>query len=150
MSRNLDILKHILTYCEAIEGDIKTFGNSKTLFISNATYQRSVSFSLLQIGELSGKLTDCYIKLTENEMNWRAMKGLRNLIVHDYGNINLEIIWDTITKDIPLLQGFCEMKIEEANSILREAKKYSDCDEFIEEDEGERTATPLNKLDYHK
>ena len=146
MSRNLDILKHILTYCEAIEGDIKTFGNSKTLFISNAIYQRSVSFSLLQIGELSGKLTDCYIKLTSNEMNWRAMKGLRNLIVHDYGNINLEIIWDTITKDIPLLQEFCEMKIEEANSILREAKKYSDCDEFIEEEEDERTSTPLNKL----
>lgn len=147
MSRNLDILKHILTYCKAIEGDIKTFGDSKTLFFENAIYQRSVSFSLLQIGELSGRLTDCYIKLTENEMNWKAMKGLSNLIVHDYGNINLEIIWDTITKDIPLLQGFCEMKIEEVNSILREAKKYSDCDEFMEEDEDGRTSTPLNKLD---
>ena len=75
------------------------------------------------------------------------MKGLSNLIVHDYGNINLEIIWDTITKDIPLLQEFCKLKIEEADSILREAKKYSDCDEFIEEDEGERSSTPLNKVD---
>lgn len=147
MSRNLDILKHILTYCKAIKGDIKTFGDSKTLFFENAIYQRSVSFSLLQIGELSGRLTDCYIKLTENEMNWKAMKGLSNLIVHDYGNINLEIIWDTITKDIPLLQEFCKLKIEEADSILREAKKYSDCDEFIEEDEGERSSTPLNKVD---
>ena len=41
-----------------------------------------VSFSLLQIGELSEKLTDCYIKLTENEMNlWGKMK-VKELLHH--------------------------------------------------------------------
>ena len=34
-------------------------------------------------------------------MPWRAIKGLRNRIVHDYGQVDLSVVYDTIKYDIP-------------------------------------------------
>ena len=34
---------------------------------------------------------------------WRAMKGLRNRIVHEYGNVDLGVVYDTVRNDIPQL-----------------------------------------------
>ena len=33
---------------------------------------------------------------------------MRNLLAHDYGSANIEIVWQTIINDLPVLQGFCE------------------------------------------
>ena len=32
---------------------------------------------------------------------WQEMYGLRNRIVHDYGSIDMKVIYDTLTVDIP-------------------------------------------------
>ena len=62
----------------------------------------SVMFRLIQISESSDKLTDEF-KSTHNTIPWRAMKGLRNRIVHEYGNVNLSIVYNTVTQDLPML-----------------------------------------------
>lgn len=41
------------------------------------------------------------------------IKGLRNVIVHDYGSIDLEGIWRTITSSIPELHRFCCEQLKE-------------------------------------
>ena len=48
----------IYEYCSQIEATALRFGNSKDAFLHDLDFQQSVSFSLLQIGELSGNLTD--------------------------------------------------------------------------------------------
>lgn len=62
----------------------------------------SVMFRLIQISESSDKLTDEF-KSTHNTIPWRAMKGLRNRIVHEYGNVDLSIVYNTVTQDLPML-----------------------------------------------
>ncbi len=62
----------------------------------------SVMFRLIQISENSDKLTEEF-KLENSSIPWRAMKGLRNRIVHEYGNVDLSVVYDTINKDIPEL-----------------------------------------------
>ncbi len=62
----------------------------------------SVMFRLIQISENSDKLTDEF-KKTYDFIPWRAMKGMRNRIVHEYGNVDLTIVYDTVKKDIPKL-----------------------------------------------
>lgn len=32
---------------------------------------------------------------------WRQMIGLRNILIHEYGEVNLEQLWDTIHRDLP-------------------------------------------------
>lgn len=64
----------------------------------------SMLFRLIQVQENTKKLTDTY-KLTHREIPWIDIAGLRNRIVHDYGNVDLEIVFCTLTEDVPLLIG---------------------------------------------
>ncbi|MBQ6067606.1 MAG: DUF86 domain-containing protein [Clostridia bacterium] len=62
----------------------------------------SVMFRLIQVSENSDKLTDAF-KTSHAEIPWRAMKGLRNRIVHEYGSVDLTVVYDTVKVDIPEL-----------------------------------------------
>lgn len=62
----------------------------------------SIMFRLIQVAENSGKLTDDF-KKQHSSFQWKDVKGMRNNIVHDYGNIDLKIVYDTIKDDIPLM-----------------------------------------------
>lgn len=57
MSPDLQRIKHIRDYCIAIHETIERYGKSFAVYSSDADYQRSVSFSILQIGELSASLS---------------------------------------------------------------------------------------------
>ena len=66
----------------------------------------SMMFRMIQISENCKKLTDDY-KSSVADVPWNALSGMRNRIVHDYGSVNLDIIFDTLKYDIPeLLKQF--------------------------------------------
>lgn len=65
---------------------------------------------IIQIGELVGRLSDEFIE-KYNETPWHAIKGMRNLHAHDYENVDLEIVWNTLVEDIPYLK-------EQINKII--------------------------------
>lgn len=52
------------------------------------------------IGEASKNISS-EIKKKFSNIPWSEMIGLRNLATHGYFKIDLKIIWDIITKDIP-------------------------------------------------
>ena len=60
MSPDLQRIKHIRDYCLEIGKTITRYGNSYDVYILDADYQRSISFCILQIGELSGSLSAEY------------------------------------------------------------------------------------------
>lgn len=39
------------------------------------------------------------------------MKGMRNLVAHNYGSMDREIIWETAMVDIPALKQFCDEQL---------------------------------------
>ncbi|MBE6936992.1 MAG: DUF86 domain-containing protein [Ruminococcaceae bacterium] len=43
-------------------------------------------------------------KLAHKNIPWTDISGLRNRIVHDYGNVDLSIVWETLTRDVPRLE----------------------------------------------
>ena len=57
---------------------------------------------MIQISENSKRLTDGY-KLKKANVPWNSISGLRNRIVHDYGNVDLNVVYDTLKNDIPEL-----------------------------------------------
>ncbi len=60
----------------------------------------SMMFRLIQISENAKRLSDVY-KTKRSFIPWTAMYGLRNRIVHDYGNVDLHIVYETLKDDIP-------------------------------------------------
>lgn len=62
----------------------------------------SMFFRMIQLSENAKKLTDEY-KQARGHIPWDALYGLRNRIVHDYGNVDLNIVYETLKNDIPEL-----------------------------------------------
>lgn len=44
-----------------------------------------------------------YVKQKRKMIPWNAMYGMRNRIVHDYGNVDLKVVYETLKNDIPEL-----------------------------------------------
>ena len=42
------------------------------------------------------------------EMEWRAIINLRNIVAHDYGKVDPELLWEIVTEEVPKLKEFCE------------------------------------------
>lgn len=100
-------LEHIRDYCDEIQKTISRYGRSFDKFDQDADYQRSVSFCILQIGELSGGLSAEFRQKTADRIQWGPVKGMRNLVAHSYGSMSRDIIWETAITDIPVLRAFC-------------------------------------------
>ena len=114
LSPDLQRILHILDYCNDVGGTIARFGNSYEVFQKDTDYQRSVAFSILQIGEISGGLSLEYRQSTADRIQWGPMKGMRNWVAHRYGEMSLETIWETAVIDIPVLKQFCEKELSQA------------------------------------
>lgn len=71
-------------------------------FSKDVLLQDSMMFRMVQISENANRLTEEY-KNKRNNIPWKSIYGLRNKIVHDYGNTDLGIVYDTLIEDIPLL-----------------------------------------------
>ena len=55
------------------------------------------------IGEAASRLP---VKIQEQykDVPWSIMKGIRNILAHEYFGTDLEIVWKTIKEDLPLLK----------------------------------------------
>ena len=112
--RDVDVLKNILKYGMQIHEANDQFQASKAAFESNSVYRNAVAMCVLQIGELTKKLSQEYKQQTATEIPWHQIQGLRNVVAHNYGKIDTEALWETITEDVPGLCAFCQRQIEEA------------------------------------
>ncbi|MCD7729118.1 MAG: DUF86 domain-containing protein [Clostridia bacterium] len=103
----MDNKKTNIYYVNKIVTDIEfvlshTKGLSKTALESDEVLLDSVMFRLIQISENSDKLSSDF-KAAYGEIPWRAIKGMRNRLVHEYGNVEITIVYDAVVKDLPVL-----------------------------------------------
>ncbi len=96
----LELLLHIKAECEFIfehtEGmDIEDLSSDEVL-------KRAVVRSLEIIGEAAKSVPEEF-KLEHDEISWRDMTGMRNVLIHKYSEIDLEIVFDVIRNKIPNL-----------------------------------------------
>ena len=58
---------------------------------------------IIQIGELVSRLDDSFTELHAG-IPWRKIKGMRNIFAHNYDIVSNDILWGTVTEDIPGLK----------------------------------------------
>lgn len=96
--------------CDRIQQFIE--GMDLDTFASNFMCQDAVIRRIEIIGEASGKIASSFQE-AHQEIAWHRMKGMRNRLIHDYNEIDIELVWQTIQNDIPDLKKKIEIILED-------------------------------------
>lgn len=103
-------LKHML---EAAQGIISfTLGKKR----SDLEQDRKLSLSIVRlleiIGEAAARVSDD-LRQRHSLLPWAIIIGMRNRLIHAYFDVDLDIVWETVKRDIPLLISHLETIIAE-------------------------------------
>lgn len=69
--------------------------------------QDAVMRRLEIIGEAASRISP-ETKQKLSKIPWRAMKGTRNVAIHEYDAISYDVIWDIVQNDLPMLVSILE------------------------------------------
>jgi uncharacterized protein with HEPN domain len=77
-------------------------GRNRQSLDTDAMYRRAVIHCLQEIGEAAIRVGDGTRKRMP-DVPWPQIAGMRNRLVHVYFDINLDLVWEALAKDLPPL-----------------------------------------------
>ena len=95
-------IKKIGVIWNALQHEIVSRGITEELLLKDEFFQWAVTTPLYNIGEQVYQISS-ETKQAHPEIPWRTIYGLRNRIVHDYEGVNMTLIWEIISDDLPEL-----------------------------------------------
>lgn len=102
-NKDIQVIKKIISYCDDVASLLKQYGESHEKYLTDISFQYSCNMCIIQIGELVGRISD-EVRSEYSDIPWGAIKRMRNLHAHDYENVDLDIVWITLTEEIPVLK----------------------------------------------
>lgn len=74
-------------------------------FRSDLRSQMAVTMALILLGEAAARISTRFPDFVQAhpEIPWSAIKGMRNLIAHDYHQLELSVVWETVHSELPRL-----------------------------------------------
>jgi uncharacterized protein with HEPN domain len=79
-------------------------GVTEEHFVSTPLIQDAVIRQRQVIGQAAKNLSHEF-RGRSAHVPWSEIAGMRDKIVHDYMNVDLAIVWETVTRDIPALRA---------------------------------------------
>ena len=98
-------LKHIRDAIAKIE--FYTIGGRKAFF-QDTMIQDAVIRNLEIIGEAAGNLSSDFIRQQHPQIPWRSIVALRNVLIHEYFRVDLELVWRVVRRRLPTLKRHIE------------------------------------------
>jgi len=100
-----DYLEHIAEAIERATGYLQPVPDLAA-FKKNPQVQDAVVRNIEIIGEAVNKINSTAPDFIEqhSELPWAQMRGMRNVAIHEYFFVNLEIVWTTVKDDLPKLK----------------------------------------------
>ena len=100
-SRDKNRLEHML---QAIERICRyTKGKNFEDFIADDMMYYAVVKNIEILGEASNMLNEEF-RQAHPKTPWKQVNGMRNYIVHEYFQVDNNVVWDVITNDLPVLE----------------------------------------------
>jgi uncharacterized protein with HEPN domain len=111
-----EYLQHVLDAIDRAKSYVK--GMDLPGFEEDTRTQDAVIRSIEIIGEAANKArtADPEFAARHSHVPWDVMYGMRNRIVHDYFEVDLEVVWQTVNHDLPVLR-------EQVATLLIEIRK---------------------------
>jgi uncharacterized protein with HEPN domain len=95
-------LDHILEAIGKIEGFVQ--GITKSDFDQNVMIQDAIIRNIEIIGEATKKISKQFTQ-SYPDIPWQDMAGMRDKLIHDYLDVDLDVVWKTVEFDLPLLKA---------------------------------------------
>ena len=111
--RDRDVIRKMIKYCSDVDFLMKKYQSDFHAYKTDISFQYACNMCIIQIGELVSRLSESFLE-EQDQIPWYAIKGMRNLHAHDYERVDLNIVWNTLTEDIPSL-------LKQLKSILDES-----------------------------
>ena len=114
LDRDHTRLLQILKYTTRILTDLTKFKNAEEL---GADYRNVdlLSFWLLQIAENASNLSDDY-RSKHNNLPWRELIRFRSIPAHHYESLNVGVLWNIVTNEVPILHEFAKQQEQSKKS----------------------------------
>lgn len=100
MLRDIAYLSDILESAKIAASYLET--TSYEEFEKNGIIQDAVIRRIEIIGEASNRVSN-EVQKQYPDILWREMKGMRNLLIHEYDVINIDEVWNTVKNEFPKL-----------------------------------------------
>jgi uncharacterized protein with HEPN domain len=97
-----DYLRHILVEVDYLQSSFAKLTIDQ--FMANETLRRAAVRSLEIIGESAKKIPEQF-RAKYPDIEWRAMAGMRDRLIHDYFGVDYELVWDVVRNRIPILRS---------------------------------------------
>jgi uncharacterized protein with HEPN domain len=96
-----DYLRDILEYAEKAQRFAQAVDWEK--FQRNEEKVLAVIRTLEVMGEAARHIPN-ELRTQYPRVPWRGLTGMRDKVIHDYAGVDLEVVWNTVHKDLPILQ----------------------------------------------
>ncbi|MCX9084965.1 MAG: DUF86 domain-containing protein [Candidatus Methanoperedens sp.] len=106
----IDYLNDIFTAIEKVERF--TQGMDLEEFVEDEKTVFAVVRALEIIGEAAKKIP-VQVRDRYQDVPWQEMAGIRDKLIHEYFGVKLEVVWNTVEKDLPELKIFIAEMIED-------------------------------------
>jgi len=73
-------------------------------FAATTVVLDAVLYRISVIGEAANAIPP-EVRAQHPEIPWRAIRGMRNRLVHEYFGVRVETVWETVKTDLPALAG---------------------------------------------
>ena len=103
MRRETEYLRHILILEEIVFVEGATGGLTQAAFLTDGVLKRAVVRSLEITGEAVKKLP-AEFRAEHARVDWRALAGMRDRLIHDYFGVDYGIVWDVVENHLPTLK----------------------------------------------
>ncbi len=92
--------------------------NNYDEFVGNKMLCHAVIYNIQCIGESVYMLSRDY-RTKNSQIPWKSIEGLRHILVHDYYQLEMPLIWSVIQNDLtPLKQFLTEQKVVPLNELV--------------------------------